>query len=201
MDLISQILLFFGNYTPVIAFLGAIIGGEETLILLSILASHGHLAIWSVFIFFYLGILVSDCLWYFIGRSRLFDWIIKRKIISNIYLHWDKLLNAATQNSNFQALLVTKFLYGLRLPTIMYLARERITIKSFIGYSTIVNFIWVLIIATIGWTAGKGISLATNIFNNLILYLLLIGATLVVFTLLIRLLSKTTKQWLIKKQQ
>ena len=201
MSVITQVLSFFGNNTPIISFLGAIIGGEETLILLSILASQGYLTLWLVFLFFYLGIIVSDGLWYFIGKSKLFDWMIKKKILSKVYLHWDRLLNAATKRNDFQALLITKFLYGLRLPTIMYLARERIKIKPFLFYTIIVNFIWVLVIITIGWSAGKGISLAANLSDNLILYLALIGIALVIFTALARILAGMTKKWLIKRQK
>lgn len=197
--MINEILSFFGNYTPIISFFGAIIGGEETLILLSILASHGHLNIGYVFLFFYLGILVSDLIWYFIGNSSIFKRIIKLKWISKIYYKWGKILNKSTKNNNFNALLFTKFLYGLRLATIMYLARERMKIKSFIYYSIIVNFIWVLTITTIGWLTGKGISIATSITDNLILYLTLIGIALFGFSLIIRLVSEIMKKWLIKR--
>lgn len=201
MVLITQILSFFGDYTPIISFLGAIIGGEETLILLSILSSHGFLNPYYLFIFFYFGVLVSDSIWFFIGKSKLFNWLVQRKFLSKAYSHWDRLLNSVTKKSDFQALFITKFLYGSRLPTIMYLARERLKIKSFLVYSLITNFIWVSLILLIGWSAGKGISLATNISNNLVLYLVLIGVTLLIFTLLIRLLSEATKKWLKKKQK
>ncbi len=201
MVLIEQILAFFGNYTPLISFFGAIIGGEETLIFLSILASHGFLNLFYLFTFFYLGILVSDTIWYFVGKSRLFNWFVNKKIISRAYLHWDRLLNAATRRNDFQALFLTKFLYGLRLPTIMYLSRERLKIKHFFGYSLITNFIWVSAIMLIGWYAGKGISLTTSISNNIVLYLILVGIVLLMFTLFIRLLSEATKKWLKNKQK
>ena len=126
---------------------------------------------------------------------------MQRKFLSKVYFHWGKLLNSATKKSDFQVLFITKFLYGSRLPTIIYLSRERLKIKSFLGYSLITNFIWVSLIFLIGWSAGKGISLATNISNNLVLYLILIGIILLVFTIFIRLLSEVTKKWLKKKQK
>lgn len=201
MELITQILLFFGNNTPIISFVGAIIGGEETLIFLSVLAAQGYLTIWFVFIFFYLGVMTSDILWYFIGKSKISDWIIQKKFISSTYLYWGKLLNTTTGGSNFQALLFTKFLYGLRMPAIIYIGREGMKIKPFLFYSIIVNFIWAIVITIIGWFAGKGISLATSLSNNLPLYLLLMGITLIVFVVLIRLLSNVIKKWMIKKQE
>lgn len=199
MSLINQILLFFGSYTPLVSFLGAIIGGEETLILLSILSSNGYLTAWVVLLFFYLGILVSDTIWFFLGKSKLFDWFVKRKIISRVYLRWDKLLTKATKGSSFHALFITKFLYGFRIPTIMYLGREKVKVKSFLFDSAIIDFIWTLVVFAIGWFAGKGILLATDLSKNIVLYLLLVGITFIIFTIIVRILSGLIKKWLIKK--
>ena len=196
-----QILSLFGNYTPIISFVGAILGGEETLILLSILAAQGFLNVWYLLIFFYLGILVSDSIWYFLGKLNLLHWLINKKIISKAFLYWDNLLNRATKKSDFQALFFTKFLYGTRIPTLMYLSKERLTFKSFFVYNIITNLIWVPIILLIGLSAGKGISLAANIQNNLTLYLFLIGITLIIFTILTRILAGLLRRWLKKEQK
>ncbi len=201
MALITQLLSFFGNHTFIVSFFGAIIGGEETLILLSILASHEVLDIGYVLIFFYAGILVSDSIWYFLGKSKLIYWLMNKKIISKTFLYWDKLLNKATEKSDFQVLFFTKFLYGTRILTLMYLSNVRLKFKSFILYNIIANFVWVSTILLIGWSAGKGISLAADISNNLILYLFLIGIILMTFTILIRILSKLVKKWLRQKQK
>ncbi len=198
---ITQILSFFGNYTPLVSFLGAIIGGEETLLLLAILAAHNFFNIWIVIVFFYIGIVVSDTIWYALGKSNLFDWFVKKKVISKVYLHWDRLLNKATKRNDFQALLLTKFLYGFRVPTIMYLSRERLKFEHFLRYTAIVDLIWVSVIALISWFAGKGISFATNLSKNLVLSLVLIGIFMVLFTIIIRIISEATKKWLTQKQK
>lgn len=125
MEIANQILLFFGNNIAIVSFLGAIIGGEETLVFLTILATKDLLNVWHVLIFFYFGIIISDSIWYGVGKSKIFDWLIKKKYISNTYYYWGLLLDKATKGNDIQALLVTKFLYGFRIPTIMYLARER----------------------------------------------------------------------------
>lgn len=199
MDVITQILLFFGNNIPAVSFAGAIIGGEETLVLLSILSAKGFLNIWTVLVFFYFGIVVSDMLWYYIGKSKLFTLLIKIRLLSAAYDYWGKLLDKATAKSDFQALLITKFLYGFRLPTIMYLARERLTIGSFLKYALFTNFIWVGAISAIGWLAGKGISTAAFFSDNIVLHVFLIGVVLALFAILMRTLSTKTKLWLEKK--
>jgi len=199
MPTITKILLFFGNNIPAVSFIGAIVGGEETLVLLSILAAKGFLSIGDVFVFFYLGIMVSDILWYYAGKSRIFSWLTKKQFISKAYVHWGKLLNKATKENDFQALLITKFLYGFRLPTIMYLSRERLSLKSFLKYSLITDFVWTGTILSIGWLAGKGINTAAHFSDNIVLYVFLIGLVLALFIILMRTISNKVKQWLEKK--
>ncbi len=201
MSLLTIILSFLSVYGPLISVLGGIFGGEETLILFSIFAAHNVISIWVVAIFFYIGILISDTIWFFVGKTELFNRIVSGKSASKIYGYWDKLLDKATKGNDFQALLITKFLYGFRLITIMYLSRERLDLKNFILYSIIVDAIWISVITTIGWLTGKGIAAAANISNNLELVLILIGLSLLAFFLIMRFLSILVKRWLIKKQK
>jgi len=199
MDIISQILIFFGNNTPAISFFGAIIGGEETLVLLTIYSVDGTLHLGYILLFFYLGIMVSDTMWYLIGKSRLFAWLIKLKFISSAYGYWGKLLDTTTKKKDFQTLFVTKFLYGFRIPTIMYLARERLSLQSFLKYSLLANFIWVGIISTLGWMTGKGIKTVTYFSNSIVLEVFLVGVVLVLFAIIMRAVSTRVKQWLQNK--
>ena len=199
MGILTQLLIFVGDYAPLVCFLGAILGGEETLILLSIIAAHGYMSIWIILVFFYLGIIVSDMIWYYAGKSELFNWLVRRKLLSRAYFHWGKLLDKATKGNDFRALFLTKFLYGFRLITIMYLSRERIRLRKFIEYSLIVDAIWVGAITTIGWFAGKGVKLANTLSNNLVLTLFIAGIIIIGFTIIMRLIAKKVRIWLEKK--
>lgn len=199
MDIFSQILLFFGNNTPIIAFLGAIVGGEEVLVLLSIYSATGTLSLRYTLVFFYLGIMVSDIIWYMLGKSKVFSWLIKSKRISSVYGYWGKLLDITTMKNAFQALFVTKFFYGFRIATIMYLARERLFFIDFLKYSLLSNLVWVGIISALGWTTGKGIKTVTHFSNNITLEIFLVGVVLVLFIIVMRIASTRVKLWLQKR--
>ncbi|MDO8569426.1 MAG: hypothetical protein Q7R89_01415 [bacterium] len=199
MDTVSHILTFFGDNTPIIAFLGAIVGGEEVLVLLSIYSAAGILNLGYILIFFYLGIMVSDTIWYLLGKSKVFSWLIKLKRFSSVYEYWGKLLDITTKKNDFQALFVTKFFYGFRIATIMYLARERLSFVDFLKYSLLSNFVWVGIISVLGWTTGKGIKTITYFSNNIALEIFLVGIVLILFIIIMRIASTRVKQWLQKK--
>lgn len=179
-----------------VSFLGAIIGGEETLILLSIYSAKGALNLADILAFFYLGIMVSDTIWFLAGRSRLFARLVKLKFVSFAYEYWGKLLDMATKRKDFQALFFTKFLYGFRIPTIMYLARERLSLRSFLLYSFPTNLVWVGIISALGWSTGKGIKIATYLSNNIMLEVFLVGIVLILFAVIMKTTSTRLKLWL-----
>jgi len=197
---LTTILQFFGMYPSLISFLGGVLGGEETIILLSVIAAHGYMNIWTVIIFCYLGILASDTVWYYIGKSSLFGWFVKRKGVSKAYYHLDRALDRATMGNDFQALLATKFLYGFRIITIMYLSRERMNLIKFVFYSAIVDAIWISVVSSIGWFSGKGIKFALLVSNNLIVSFALLGIVLIVFVILMGIISNKLRKWLTKKQ-
>ena len=194
MNFLTHLLFLSSNYIAPIAFLGAILGGEEILVLLSILAAQGFFSIYTMFIFFYIGILVSDFIWFFIGKYHSFNWLKKKKFIANTFNKAGNLLDKLSSKKKFQALLITKFLYGLRIPTIVYLARHKMPAKKFLIYSIILNLAWVSIITLLGFSAGKGIALAQKISNNIVLALFLIGLTLLLFTLFIKWISNLVKK-------
>ncbi len=201
MGLINFILQFFAVYPAIICFLGGIFGGEETIFILSILAVQNNINFLIIIFFSYLGILVSDIIWFFLGRTKLFNWLIKRKIFSKVYYHFDKTLDKVTKGNDFKALLFTKFLYGLRIITIMYLARERMKFKQFLKYSLIIVGIWTIVVCSLGFAAGQGVKIALIISNNLTLTLILFGITIILFNILIRILSEEVKKLLTKRQK
>lgn len=195
---ILEYLKDLSDYAPIISFLWAIIGWEETLVVLWILVSQGVFNIWNVFIFYYIGIIVSDILWYAIGKSQAFDWFINKKFWKKIYNSGHKIISAISKKNDFQALLITKFIYWLRIPTLMYLSKQWLQIKHFLIYTFITNFIWSVIILLIGILAWKWLFLATSISDNLILFLFLIGLILILFNFLMKYLSFIVKKCLNK---
>jgi len=201
MNMLQQIIVIFGNYTPIISFAGAIIGGEETLVFLSILTAEGHLNVWELLLFFYLGINVSDVMWYGLGRSRLIVYAMRNKTFLKAYQYWGSLISAVSKGSVFHALFFTKFIYGARIPTIMYFAQEQVAPLRYVGYTVLLNLFWTLVIFAVGWFSGKGILLATSISENIVLYLTLAGLVTALLGLFAQFISNKVKIWIQEKRE
>lgn len=191
--MLNELLILFIEYSYIICFLGAFIGGEETILALSIIAAQGYLQIWVVFIFCYLGIFASDTMWFFIGRIKSLSKFKKNKTINKSYKKAINLIEKTSKNQNFLLLLITKFIYGIRISTIMYVGRHRLSYKKFAFFNSIIIFIWMLIIVGAGWLAGKGFSVIIQTYKNLQLAIIILAIAIIVFYIIRILISKILK--------
>ena len=200
MALLTQILLFFGTYPELVSLIGTFLGGIETIILLSVIATQGYMNFWIVIIFSYIGIMLADIMFFFAGRTRLFNFLIRKRMVSIAYKKWDNLLDKATRGNDFQALFIAKFFYGFSIITIMHLARERLNIIEFIAYTAVINVIWITIGAVFGIFAGQGINFVLFLYDNLVISLILLGILMLSFMIILRFISDRIKSWLTKRQ-
>lgn len=175
--------LFFGAYPYVIPFLGAIVGGEETIVLISMFSAKGVIPFWVVLAATIVGTLVSDSLWYYAARTRIWQKFVTSKHFAASYAKIATIVDLVTKGSHFRALLYTKFLYGTRIITIMYLSREHLSFKQFSGYNVVVTAIWASVVCTIGWLAGKGLIVLAGYVKNIQLIVTLGVVFLVIFYL------------------
>ena len=166
MEWLESTLPFFEPYSYLLPFLGGVFGGEETIILISMLAAQGFITFWNVFIFSFLGTILADSIWFFFGKTFLWEKIKKRKYFSKWFDKVAFIIDNTVRDYHFLALLFTKFLYGTRLITIMYLSREKMTFLKFSFYNAIVTFIWTAVIVPLGWFAGKGVTIIIEVLKN-----------------------------------
>lgn len=201
MGFLTQIHQVAAEYPLAIPFLGGLAGGEETVFLLSVIAAHGYLNIWMVATGCYVGILAADAAWYFFGQTRFFDWLVKRKGASEAYRLLHIALDKAAGGNNFLALLATKFLYGFRLITIMQLSREGMALTSFVLCSAVIDAVWIAVVASVGWFAGKGMQFAQLVSNNFAVSFAFLGIFMATGVILMRMASRQLQRWLTQKQK
>lgn len=163
MDL-STLVQQFQAHPFLLFFLAALIGGEEIMIPLAFMVGTGLWDFKTLLIACFLGTLVSDTLWFLLGRHGL----QKTKLFKK---HEDKykkvveFLNKISKN-NFIVLLVTKFLYGTRIFTILHFGVSKISKSKFLLMNSVVIMVWLPIALGIGWFAGKGSSLFLGIYTH-----------------------------------
>jgi membrane protein DedA with SNARE-associated domain len=178
------------QYQAVALFLGAFFFGETVIISSAFLSGQGFISPITLLSMAFLGTVVSDMIWFIVGRkilTLLHRWE-KYKIQSEkVFPHLEKVFH----HKLFLILLFIKFLYGTRILTILYLSMHRMKTGTFILYNSLGTLLWLAVILPIGWLAGKSI---INIlpFLNKIHYVVL---SLVVLVVVFRYVS----QWLSNK--
>jgi len=153
-------------YLFLLPLIGSFFGGEETIILIAILSATDFIPFSTVLIFSYIGTLLSDSLWYWVG-GRFSKWIDKREKIRKGFSQITGFATRIAKNNIFLILLTTKFLYGTRIVTIFYLARKPIPFLIFTLYNMVVTLLWATAICIVGWLTGRGITNLAKIFDNI----------------------------------
>lgn len=145
----------------------ALIGGEEMIILVTILSvatgvpSFATVVIWS-----YIGTFFKDCCVFLFGKHGL-AFIESFGSMRDRFDAIARFIDRVTGRNYFLALLITKFLYGARIITIFYVAREKMTLPTFFLYNTVVTGLWIMVTCGIGWLAGRGVVNITKFFGDI----------------------------------
>src|SRR3989344_6112655 len=137
-------------------FFGVSVFSETIIIPGSFIAGQGIWAVDSVFWIAYLGTVISDMAWFFVGPSifrfaHRFERITKR---SEAVM---KRLDTLYAGRPFRVLLMSKFIYGTRILTIIYLSLEKISAVKFLVSNLLGTFVWLSAVVAVGWLAGRSI--------------------------------------------
>lgn len=163
-------------------FLGAFFFGETVILTAAFLSGHGIWSLSNVFLLSFAGTIVSDGMWFLFGQ---FFFRLARKRIDNQekYLQLITKLDTITGQKPFLSLLFIKFLYGTRILTILYLSIRKIGFWTFIVFDALGTVLWLIVMISIGWLAGKGISNFIPFVQKTEYALLAIALLVVIFKL------------------
>lgn len=184
-------------YTFFIPLLGAFFGGEETILVISMLTATGALSFTEVVAFSFLGTMLSDVCWFQFGRYAM-ERLERRPNMKNKFMMVADFIRRVARGKTFVALLITKFLYGTRIIMIFYLGKIDLSLRKFLLYNSIVTGIWSVVICTLGYFAGKGLLELLDAYHNLAYSVSIVaGVVLCVYALRIwlnRILVKEARQ-------
>ncbi|MBS3091560.1 VTT domain-containing protein [Candidatus Pacearchaeota archaeon] len=167
MNTLGVIILLLVQYSYWIVSLAALLGGEELLIFFSILSGHGLLSIWAVAVIGFLGILISDIFWFFIARTKTFERLKNKSKRYALYKHATNIIKKFSHENDFLYLLFTKFLYGLRIISVLRVSRRKKSFWMFLLLDALAILIWSAIMLSLGWFIGNTFFTAINIFEDL----------------------------------
>jgi membrane protein DedA with SNARE-associated domain len=163
MDL-QSLLFHFAQNPLLLFFLAAYIGGEELIIPLAVLVGQGLWDVETLFTVCFVATVLADITWFLLGRHG----VQRRKFFQKYQHRFEKASTFFRRiaKSEMGILLTTKFIYGTRIFSIIFLSLEGLALPKFILLNSIVTFIWLSCIVTIGWMIGRGSSLFLNIYKH-----------------------------------
>jgi membrane protein DedA with SNARE-associated domain len=128
------------QYGYIALFIGAFFEGEVIVVVSGILASLGYLSLWPVIATAMVATFIGDQTFFLIGRKKGKVFIEKRPHIRERAEKVHELLHGH-QN---KILFGFRFLYGLRIPTLIALGTSEISQKKFLIFNVINSVIWTL---------------------------------------------------------
>lgn len=182
MDLASFIGSLAGE-SYLLTFVFAAFFGEAAIFILAMLSVGGFIPVWFVFASAFIGTMITDLVWFEIGR-RLKKASLRWEKANKIYYRVASALERAYGKNHFKSMMVSKFMYGVRTANNIYLGgRKRFGIIKFMIYNLPVVALWAGIIVSLGYLAGSGIALVWKIYNRMEIVLAGVFICLILFYL------------------
>lgn len=160
----DSILNHLAGHPMLLFFFAAFIGGEETTIPVAILVGRGWSDFWTLYLFCCLGSFAIDSSLFLMGRYGLkhrqfFKGFQKR------YSKVSQLIQGISKNE-FWILFTTKFVYGARTFSVIYLSLEGISLKRFLVIDVLVILVWMFLVTGFGWLIGRGSTFFTHLYKH-----------------------------------
>lgn len=163
MDL-DSIITSLASHPTVVFFFAAFIGGEETTVPVAILVGRGWSDFWTLFIFCCLGSFAIDTILFLLGRFGL----KYKNLFKRFHHRYNKISDfiQGISKNEFWILFITKFVYGARTFSVIYLSLEGVSLKRFLLIDVAVILVWMFIVTGFGWLVGRGSTFFINIYEH-----------------------------------
>lgn len=144
---------FLDDYGLIAVLVGTFFEGETILVLGGIAAKMGHLSLPMVMVMAFIGSLLGDQLWFFVGRFGG-DWVMRRRP------QWKPGLRKALERlerNQVWFILCFRFLYGLRSVAPFAIGMSRVRTPTYVILNLIGAAIWAAVVAMLGYVFGHAV--------------------------------------------
>lgn len=146
----ESLLQQFGYFA---VFIGTFLEGEAILIAAGFFAAHGHLKLAAVGVVAFAGAFLGHVFWFWLGRVhgvRLLDRFPRMK------RHFGKGIRVF-ERYGASAIIITQWLYGLRITCAVIIGMSKISIPKFLAYEAVSCALWTAVITLAGFYFGRAI--------------------------------------------
>lgn len=134
-------------------FVGTFLEGEAILVAAGFFAERGYLNVITVTIVAFAGAYVGHLFWFWLGRKhgiRLLDRFPRMKSHLGRGIRMFERYGAA-------AIIITQWLYGLRITCAVVVGMSRISLVKFLFYEAVSCAIWAAVITALGYYFGAAV--------------------------------------------
>jgi membrane protein DedA with SNARE-associated domain len=134
-------------------FLGTFLEGEAILVTAGFFASRGYLDVYGVGVVAFFGAFCGHVFWFWLGRAhgvRLLD------RFPRMNRHVGKSVRVFERYGP-AAIVITQWIYGLRITCAVIIGMSRITVLKFLIYEAVSCAAWALAITALGYYFGRAI--------------------------------------------
>jgi membrane protein DedA with SNARE-associated domain len=183
-NFVANVPLFF-----LVSMIGTALWGDGALITLVALAVNLKANLVVLFFAAFVGTFIGDSVWFFIGR-KISKNIKKYERVNRGFETIAELIERVFKKNYTLALVTVKFLYGTRVITIFYLAKEKISYKKFLLYDSISTIFWLFGMGFVGYLVGLGVNWILHVVKNIQLAITFMIVILALFYLVQKLINK-----------
>lgn len=164
---LRELILNHTAFQYLIIFLGAAFGGELGIITLSFLAAQNIFPLAPYLFVGFLGILFSDSLYFFLGKTNIVRKIIDHRYASHTIEAIIEAINQISRKRHVLAFILAKFVIGTRAVIIMYVSKVGLSWGGFMRHNILAIIIWFSLMHIIGYLSGLGFAYFSKILENI----------------------------------
>jgi len=157
------------GFSPLLYLLMGGIFGDTFIIIVGFLYAQGEIPFLEPILFTLIGIVLADCIFYFIGASNYFNKIKKSKRGRKILRKTNSAIDFLTGNNLLVALFYCKFITGAKFIINVYLGEKKIPFKKYFYLNLLMALFWTAVAWTVGYLSGEGFSWIWKYFESLTL--------------------------------
>jgi membrane protein DedA with SNARE-associated domain len=168
----------YSRHPDALFFVAAVLGGPELILPLAFLVGEGFWSIPRLFAVTFVATILVDLFWFILARlGRNWKWLQKLTHEDSRVKKWVKRL----AKSEASLLFMTKFIFGTRTVSVLYLSLDGLKFLRFMLLNMVVTIPWLLIIIAIGWLAGRGSNFFGGIMNHPVLLAISVVGLILIF--------------------
>lgn len=179
-----------------VLFLAMVLEGETVLILAGALAQLKAFDIGDVVWISFLGVVLGNMFWYYVGTS-----LSKRKFAEKMIVKAEKIIQyflPRFRERPFKSIFFSKFIYGANRATVFMSGVFKIQFSLFMKAEVLASVVWVLLYASVGYFFGY---VAIQITHKATRFAFIVLFFVVVFVLLQRLFAFYYERRQLKKNK